>query len=96
MKKFRQDDGTKVHDKSMRIQLKHLVDSGVGIPLDALDEEVFVITYSQLAEYLDRAETAERGEKAGKNTVKRLNPGVRKRRRESTPSEALTLEDESR
>ena len=43
----------------MRIQLKHLVSSGVSIPLDALDEEVVIITYSQLAEYLDKAESAE-------------------------------------
>lgn len=63
-KEFRQDDGTRVHDKSIQIQLKHLVWSEVNIPLNALDEEVFVITYSKLAGYLDLAELAEREEKS--------------------------------
>lgn len=80
----------------MRLQLKHLVSSGVGIPLNALDEEVVVMTYSQLAEYLDEAESAEREEKTGKLTADSLEPGVRKRRRESNPPEALTSEDERR
>ena len=95
-KKFREDDGTKVFDKSMQLQLKHLVSAGVGIPSKALDEEVDVMTYSQLAEYLDEAESAEREEKTGNSTADSLKPGVRKRRWESTPPEALTSEDESR
>lgn len=79
----------------MRIQLKHLVSSEISIPLDALDQEV-VITYSQLAEYVDKAESAEREENSGHNTADSLKSGVRKRRRESTSPEVLASEDESR
>ena len=89
-KEFWQKNGTKVYDKSLQIQFKHLVLPEVNILLDALDEEVIVITYNQLAKYLDEAE------KKGRDITKHiLSLEVQRQERESTPLEKIALEDKS-
>lgn len=59
-----------------------------------VDEQEIIVPFEKLAQYLEEAERSEQDSKTG--TVQAMPVGMRKRKREETPPETLSVTDERR
>lgn len=90
---FRTEDGAHVSGNTLQIQLNHFVPSPIATDLEAFHQQI-VIPYKKLADFLDEAEIFNKTSEQG--IEDQFRPGVKKRVRESTPTDELGPEDEER
>ncbi|THC87068.1 hypothetical protein EYZ11_013486 [Aspergillus tanneri] len=90
---FRTDDGLPVEDTTLRLSLRDFATDTLLEKYADLDQEV-VITAQQLCAFLQVAEARQSAQIHHKGSVNTIRPGVLKRRRRATPSDATGSDDE--
>lgn len=90
---FRTDDGTPVEDTMLRLSLRDFATDSLLEEYADINQEV-VITAQQLCAFLQSAEARQAAQLHHEGSVNRIRPGVLKRRRRTTPSDATSSEDE--
>lgn len=90
---FRTDDGIPVEDTMLRLSLRDFATDPLLEEYADINQEV-VITAQQLCAFLQSAEARQSAQIHHEGSVNTIRPGVLKRRRRTTPSDATGSDDE--
>ncbi|KAB8213195.1 hypothetical protein BDV33DRAFT_210439 [Aspergillus novoparasiticus] len=90
---FRTDDGIPLEDTTLRLSLRDFATDPLLEEYADINQEV-VITAQQLCAFLQSAEARQSAQIHHEGSVNTIRPGVLKRRRRTTPSDATGSDDE--